>query len=348
MRRIEIRGKMLGDGEPCFVIAEAGVNHNGSLDAAKKLIDIAKWAGADAVKFQAFSADDLVTKDAEKAEYQKAACGPQSQYDMIKGLELGEDEFRELARYSKERELIFLSTPFSARSADILEDIGVPAYKIASGDLTNIPLLKHIARKAKPLIISTGMSVLEEVEYALEAVREEGSKDIALLHCITSYPARLGEANLRAINTLRKEFGLPTGFSDHTLGIIAPIAAVAMGACILEKHFTLDKSLPGPDHKASMEPSGLKEMVDALRDVEKAMGTGEKVPSLEEEKIKKVARRSIVAGINIPKGAAISEEMLTLKRPGMGLSSINIPEIVGRRTKRSISRDELIGWEMLE
>jgi N-acetylneuraminate synthase/N,N'-diacetyllegionaminate synthase len=346
--RVEIGGRIVGDGESCFIIAEAGVNHGGSIDCAKRLIDKAKLAGSDAVKFQIFNAEEMVTEQAEKAEYQKNTTDQnESQYNMIKKLELDDEEFRELARYAKERGILFLSTPFSTKSADVLEDIGVPAYKIASGEITNLPLLEHIARKGKPIILSTGMSTLEEISEALKHIKEAGENEIVILHCVTSYPARPEEINLRAIGTLRRAFSHPTGLSDHSLGIAASIAAVALGACVIEKHFTLDRNLPGPDHKASLQPDELKEMIEAIRVVEKAMGDGIKQPSAEEEKIKQIARKSVVAGTNILPGTIITEDMLKIKRPGTGIAPKDIKHVIGKIAKEAIIKDTIIKWDMI-
>jgi N,N'-diacetyllegionaminate synthase len=324
------------------------VNHGGSIDCAKKLIDIALWAGADAVKFQIFNAEEIVTIEAEKAEYQKSTtCQEESQFDMIKKLELNKEEFCCLANYAREKGIIFLSTPFSANSADVLEEIGVPAYKIASGEITNFPLLEYIAKKGKPIILSTGMSNPEEIAEALQIIKNAGEDRVILLHCVTSYPTKIEDINLKAIETLRKEFNLPTGLSDHTLGITASIAAAAIGACMIEKHFTLDRNLPGPDHKASLEPIELKTLVESIRDVEKAIGNGTKMPTAEEEKIKLVARRSLVAGIDIPEGSIITEDMIVIKRPGTGIPPKFIKEIAGKRAKNCISKDSLIRWDMI-
>jgi len=348
MDQIEIDGKVVGKGKSCFIIAEAGVNHGGSIDCAKKLIDTAKWAGADAVKFQIFMAEDIVIPQAEKAEYQKnTTCQDESQFDMIKKLELSEEEFRYLASYAKEKNILFLSTPFSFTSVDLLEELGISAYKIASGEITNFPLLEYIAGKSKPIILSTGMSTQEEVGEALKAMNDVGEKRVVLLHCVTSYPARIEEINLRAIETLRKAFNLPVGLSDHTLGKTSSIAAAAMGACMIEKHFTLCRNLPGPDHKASLEPVELKELVEAVREVEKAMGSGIKLPTLEEEKIKLIARRSIVAATEIPKGSRINRDMLDIKRPGTGIAPKDLMAIVGKKAKDGIPKDSLITWEII-
>ncbi len=349
MKKIKIGDKFIGEGEPCFIVAEVGVNHNGDINLAKKLIDAAKGAGADAVKFQTFKAEEVVTKNAAKAEYQKTVK-EESQYGMLKKLELTEDDFGELANYAKEKDILFLSSPFDKESVDLLDllyELDVPAFKVGSGEITNFPLLRYIAKKAKPIILSTGMSTLGEVEEALNVIRSEGVKDVILLHCVSNYPAKIEDVNLRAMGTLKQAFKLPVGFSDHTLGVTMPIAAVALGACVIEKHFTLDKNLPGPDHKASLEPSELREMIKAIKDVENALGEGIKRPAKEEEEIKKVARRSIVAKEGIPEGAIITEDMLDVKRPGTGIAPEYMEMIVGRKAKKSIKKDEIIAMKMI-
>jgi N-acetylneuraminate synthase/N,N'-diacetyllegionaminate synthase len=347
--KVKIGPKTVGNGEPCFIIAEAGVNHNGSIKRAKKLIDAAKWAGADAVKFQIFKAEDVATPGAEKAEYQKTCADQEeSQYDMIKKLELGEEEFCDLAQYAKDNSILFLSTPFSPRSANLLEEIDVPAYKIASGEITNIPLLEHIARKSKPIILSTGMSTMEEIGEALEAIKQAGGVKIVLLHCITSYPARTNDVNLRAMETLRQAFEIPVGFSDHTLGLNVSIAAAALDACIIEKHFTLNRNLQGPDHRASLEPAELKELIKGIREVDIAKGSGIKLPTAEEEKIKHLVRRSIVAAIDIPAGSTITEDMLDLKRPGTGIEPKHLKLIVGKKAIKEIHRNCLLAWDHIK
>ena len=348
MKTVRIGNRIIGEGSPCFIIAEAGVNHNGEVDLAKSLIDIAKNADADAVKFQTFKTEEIMVKETPKAEYQKETTGEGTQYEMIKKLELSEKDFKELAGYAKQKGIIFLSTPFDEESADLLEKLNVPAFKIGSGDLTNMPLLEYIAKKDKPMIISTGMSTLDEVRDAVNAVKNAGNNQIILLHCTSNYPAKIEDCNLRAMQTLEKEFDVPVGYSDHTLGIVVPIAAVAMGACIIEKHFTLDKNLPGPDHKASLEPNELKEMVKQIRIAEKALGTGKKKPANSEIEIQKVARKSIVAKVNIAKGSIITKEMLTVKRPGTGLVPKYYYKIVGKKAKKNIKENELINWDMVE
>jgi N-acetylneuraminate synthase/N,N'-diacetyllegionaminate synthase len=347
--KIRIAGKVVGERAPCFIIAEAGVNHNGNINLAKRLVDVAVQAGADAVKFQTFKAEDVVTKTAEKAEYQKKTTGPgESQFVMIKKLELKEKAFTELFDWAHRKGIIFLSSPFDKRSVDLLDRLGVPALKIASGEITNFPLLRHIARKRKPIILSTGMSTLGEIEEALEIITEGGAEEIILLHCVSSYPAKIEDMNLRAMETLRRAFELPVGLSDHSLGITIPIAAVALGACVIEKHFTLDRSLPGPDHQASLEPEELKQMIRAIREVEKAMGDGNKVPTEEEKQIQKAARRSVVARVDIPEGTIITEAMLGIKRPGTGVESKYMNKVIGAVARCRIEQDEPLMMNKLE
>ena len=348
MKKIEIGNKLVGDEEPIFIVAEIGVNHNGDVRLAKKLIDAAKDAGADAVKFQAFKTEKVVTKYAEKANYQKETTGlSESQYNMIRRLELKDEEFKELFNYAEKNNIIFLSSAFDKDSVDLLDYLGVPAFKVASGEITDFPLLKYIAEKKKPIILSTGMSTVDEIEDALKVIRERGIEDIVLLHCVTSYPAEIEDANLMVIETLRRRFKLPVGFSDHTLGITAPIAAAVLGAVLIEKHFTLDRTLPGPDHRTSLEPDELKDMIKSIRDVEKALGDGIKKLTEDEERIKKVARRSIVAIVDIPKGNLITREMLDIKRPGTGIEPKYLDVVVGRKAKRNIKKDDILKWDFL-
>ncbi len=343
--KVRIGDSLIGEGEPCFVIAEAGVNHNGDINLAKKLIDVAREAGADAVKFQTFKAEEVVTQSAEKARYQKQTTGAgESQFEMIKKLELAEADFEELYRYAQKKGLLFLSSPFDKGSVDFLDKLGVAALKIPSGEITNFPLLRHIANKKKPIILSTGMSTLEEIEEALAVIQKEGLTEIVLLYCVSSYPAKTEEMNLRAMETLKHAFKLPVGLSDHTLGVTVPVAAIALGACVIEKHFTLDKSLPGPDHRASLEPDELKAMIKAIRDVAGALGDGVKKPTVDEEGNKKVARRSIVARVDIPRGATITEGMLAIKRAGGGLAPKDLEKLYGARAKDGFKKDEAISW----
>jgi len=345
MEKIAIGERFVGEEEKCFIIAEAGVNHNGDVNLAKRLIDAASDAGADAVKFQTFHADNVVTCTAEKAGYQKNTTpSDESQYEMLKKLELSDDVFLELSDYAKKRGILFLSTPFDEDSVDFLDRIDVPAFKIPSGEITNFPLLKKIAGKKKTIILSTGMASLGEVEDAFFYLKKCSSVDIILLHCTTSYPASIHSVNLRAMETLRCAFKVPVGYSDHTVGITIPVAAVAMGACVLEKHFTLDRTLPGPDHKASLEPEELQAMVKAIRDIERARGNGIKELNEEEESIKKVARRSIVARCDINTGDMLNDSNLAIKRPGTGIESKYYDMIIGKQIKKNIKKDTIITW----
>lgn len=348
MKKIKIGDKLIGDGEPTFITAEIGVNHNGDVRLAKKLVDAAKDAEVDAVKFQTFKAERVVTRSAEKAEYQKEITGSMEyQYSMLKKLELTKKDFKELFDYTGKKDVIFLSSSFDKESVDLLDKLGILAFKVASGEITNFPLLEYIAKKGKPIILSTGMSTLGEIEEALEVFRKKGNNQIILLHCVTSYPAKIKDANLRVIETLRHRFMLPVGFSDHTLGDTIPIAAATLGAVLIEKHFTLDRTLPGPDHRASLEPDELKGMVRAIREVEKALGDGVKKPTEDEKRIKKVVRRSIVAKVEIPKGTVITEDMLDLKRPGTGIEPKHLNKVIGKIAKKNIKLDELIALDKL-
>ena len=347
MKEIKIGNKVIGDKNPCFIIAEAGVNHNGKLSLAKKLIDIAKEAGVDAIKFQTFKTEGVMIENVPMAEYQKKNIGKkETQFQMIKKLELSYDDFISLKKYCDKKRIIFLSTPHSEDAINFLEKL-VLAYKIGSGDLTNLPFLEKIAGKKKPIILSTGMATLSEVKEAVGTIKKAGNNKIILLHCTTNYPCPLEEVNLKAMLTLKKEFNLPVGYSDHTLGVMVPIMAVALGAKVLEKHFTLDKNLPGPDHKASLEPGELKEMVKVIRDTERALGSGIKKPTKSEEKIKKVVRKSVIAKINIPRGAEIKKDMLIIKRPGTGIEPKYLDKVLGRVAKKNIKKDELIIWEKI-
>lgn len=326
----------------CFIIAEAGVNHNGDLDIAKKLVDEAFRAGADAIKFQSFKAENLVTKAAQKAEYQKKTTGSGSQYEMLKKLELSYGDHIILKKYCEEKGIMFISTPFDFECVDLLEKLEIPLYKVSSGDLTNIPFLKYIAKLNKPIILSTGMANLAEVELAVEAIKACNNGKVTLLHCTSNYPTAYVDVNLNAMITLKDAFKLPVGYSDHTTGIEIPIAAVAMGARVIEKHFTLDKCMEGPDHKASLNPEELKKMVESIRNIEKAFGDGIKKCNRSEENIKKTARKSIVASKRINLGEIISYENITFKRPGNALSPIFADEIIGKISICNIEKDEAI------
>jgi N-acetylneuraminate synthase/N,N'-diacetyllegionaminate synthase len=348
MRKIAINNRKVGEGEACFIIAEAGVNHNGSLAMAKKMINAAKQAGVDAIKFQTFKTEELAIENAPRANYQSKQVLDESQFEMLKKLELSESEFVELFSYCKKNQIMFLSTPFDFKSAEFLNDLGVPAFKVGSGDLNNIPLILKVAAYGKPLILSTGMSNLTEVKESVEAIYSVGNNELILLHCTSNYPTKFDDVNLKAMQTLQNEFGVLVGYSDHTEGIEVAVAAVAMGACVIEKHFTLDRTLPGPDHKASLEPNELKQMVCSIRNVEKAMGSGEKKPSKSEAEIKRVARKSIVAAVNIPKGTILTQEFLAIKRPGTGIEPKYLSAVIGKKTKRAFGKNQLIEWDFLE
>lgn len=328
-----------------LIIAEAGVNHNGDLALARELIDVATDAGADWVKFQTFSADKLVTKNAKKADYQtQVTDADESQYDMINRLELTREMHEVLIEHCKSREIHFFSTGFDLESIDLLVELGLDCFKIPSGEITNLPYLRYVGQYGKPVILSTGMSTLKEIEAALDVMEQAGTpRDrITVLHCNTEYPTPMRDVNLRAMLTIQDALGVQVGYSDHTLGIEVAIAAVALGATVIEKHFTLDRNLPGPDHKASLEPDELKAMVISIRNIERAMGDGIKRPSVSEAKNKPIARKSLVAACAIRKGESFSEFNLAVKRPGTGLSPMLWDEVVGRKAQRNFAADELI------
>jgi N,N'-diacetyllegionaminate synthase len=328
-----------------FIIAEAGVNHNGSTDFAYKLIDVAVEAGADAVKFQTFKAENLVSKTAQKAEYQKQITdASETQFDMIKKLELDVDTHKSLIKYCHKKDIMFLSTPFDHDSIDLLNELGLGIFKIPSGEITNLPYLRHIGALGKQIILSTGMSTLTEVGDALTVLVKAGSKkeNITVLHANTMYPTPMEDVNLNVMKTIQKEFGVSVGYSDHTLGIEVDIAAVAMGASIIEKHFTLDKTMDGPDHKASLEPEELKTMVVAIRNIEKALGGCEKKPSPSESINIDIVRKSIVASSSIPEGEILSEKNITIKRPGNGISPMAWDKIIGTVATKDYQMDDLI------
>ena len=328
-----------------FIIAEAGVNHNGSIELAFKLIDAAVEAGVDAVKFQTFKAENLVSKNTQKAEYQKQTTNPlESQLDMLKKLELDVDVHKKLIKYCNAKGIMFLSSPFDHDSIDLLNELGLKIYKIPSGEITNLPYLRRIGSLAKQVILSTGVSTLKEVGDALAILVDSGTKkeNITVLHANTMYPTPMEDVNLNAMLTIQKEFGVAVGYSDHTLGIEVDIAAVAMGASCLEKHFTLDKTMDGPDHKASLEPEELKAMVGAIRNIEKALGSCEKKPSPSESVNIKVVRKSIFANQNIKKGDLLTDKNIAVKRPGGGISPMQWDEVIGTISSKDYNADELI------
>jgi N,N'-diacetyllegionaminate synthase len=375
LKKIKIDNHVIGEGEACFVIAEAGVNHNGDKKQAKKLIDAAKLAGADAVKFQTWKTDEIVTHNVSKPKYQRT-FEDESQYDLLQKLELTDDAFRELAEYAKSVGVIFLSTPEGNACIDFIDSLGVPAFKIGSADLTNYPHLSYISQKRKPLILSTGMATLEEVKEAVDVIENAGNHDIILLHCTSNYPTCLGDVNLLAMLTLKTEFQMPIGYSDHTAGIGVSIMATLMGAKVIEKHFTLDKELPGPDHKASLEPHELKNMIKGIRFAEKnnidismlgekmreistevtiepevligtkkILGHASKKPAQSEEEMIRLARKYIVAETEIEKGEVITLDKLSIKRSDGVLESKYLNKIIGKKAKKKIREDEKVTFD---
>ena len=339
--------RTVGAGEPCFIIAEAGVNHNGDPERAHALVDAAADAGADAVKFQAFRTDELVAVGAAAAPYQREA-GFEMQSDLLRGLELDSDTFAALVRHARERNVVFLASVFDEQSLDVLDRIGVDAYKIASPDSTNPLLLEAVGSRGRPVILSTGTADLAEVETAVATLREKGLRHLVLLQCTSAYPAPADEANLRAMSTMRDAFDVPVGFSDHTVGDEIALAAVALGACVLEKHFTLDRSLPGPDHAASLEPDEFALLVARVRRVESALGDGVKRPTPAELENVSSVRRSLAAATDLAAGTTLERAMLTALRPGTGIPAARIGDVLGRRLRRAIARHEFLDAADLE
>lgn len=346
---IEIAGHPVGEGHPCFIIAEAGVNHNGDPGLALKLVEAAAQAHVDAIKFQTFRADQLATPSAPKADYQiKASACAESQLEMLQRLELLPATHRELIAASHRCQLIFLSTPFDETSGNDLNQLGTPAFKVSSGDITHLPLLEHLAAFGKPILLSTGMSTLDEIRVAVDAITTAGNERIVLLHCVSTYPTTPADCNLRAMRTMADAFGFPVGFSDHTLGIEVALAAVALGAAVIEKHFTLDRALPGPDHQASLLPSELGELVKCVRHVETSLGDGLKVPRPSELATAAVARRSLVAAQTISAGTILREHMVAIRRPGSGLAPAQKSLVVGRMARENIPAGTLLDWDQLK
>jgi N,N'-diacetyllegionaminate synthase len=330
-----------------FLIAEAGVNHNGRLDLALRLIDAAADAGADAVKFQTFKAETLASARAPKAGYQRKTTGGGSQLEMLRRLELRAEHYPKLLARCRARRVEFMSTPFDAGSADFLRRLGMRLFKLPSGELTHHALLRHVARFGKPILLSTGMSTMEEVAAAVKAIRSAGRGPLALLHCVSNYPAAPADANLRAMASMAARFKLPVGYSDHTEGTAVAIAAAALGAQVLEKHFTLDKTLPGPDHAMSLSPAELAALVRGARQAALALGDGVKRPKPAELPIRAVARRSLVLTRALPKGASLAASDLAAKRPGTGLAPFSLPKVVGRRLRRAAAADTVLTEGML-
>jgi N,N'-diacetyllegionaminate synthase len=345
---VAIGGRKIGVGEPCFIIAEAGVNHNGNLQLARELVDVAVEAQADAVKFQTFKPEKVSSPFAPKATYQlQTTDARESQLELGRKLELPYEAFRELQCYCKSKGILFLSTPFDYESADYLDELRVPAFKIPSGEITNLQFVEHVARKRQPLIVSTGMSTLDEVTNAVETIRRTGNEQLILLQCVSNYPAQPSSVNLRAMHTLGEAFDVPVGYSDHTTGIEIAIAAVALGASVVEKHFTISRNLPGPDHHASLEPEELTAMVRSIRNVEAALGDGIKRPALEEANTAEVARRSLVAARYIATGTVLTEDLVAILRPGTGLPPAMKSQLVGRRTRHDIEAGALLTLDMV-
>jgi N,N'-diacetyllegionaminate synthase len=346
IKSIQIGERAVGLGLPCFIIAEAGVNHNGDLALAKRLIDAAFAAGADAVKFQTFRSEKLASTLAEKASYQLETTGAaESQLQMLKRLELSPQSHCELIGYCRQQGILFLSSPFDEESADYLETLQVPAFKIPSGEIVNIPFLSHVARKAKPIILSTGMSTLGEVDTAVKTIRDAGNQELVLLQCVSNYPAAAADVNLRAMETMAKAFQVPVGYSDHVQGNEVAFAAVALGACVVEKHFTLDRNLPGPDHRASLEPKELAALVRGIRAVESALGDGCKCPAASEANTAAVARKSLVAARDIAANTALSMDMIAVKRPGTGIPPSMLDFVLNRKLRRDVAKDSLLTLE---
>ncbi len=342
-RSFEVGGRWIGEGHPCFVIAEAGVNHNGDVEMAHRLVDVAADAGADAVKFQTFDPESLAAPAARKAAYQVANTGTaESQLDMLRRLVLPAEALTPLAAHARERGLLFLSTPFDERSADLLEAMDMPAFKVASGEVTNHPFVAQVAAKGRPVLMSTGMCDLADVAAAVQVIREHGDPPLALFHCVTSYPAEPADCNLRAMETMRRAFGVPVGWSDHAEGIEISLAAVAAGATLLEKHFTLDRAMPGPDHRASLEPGELSAMTRTIREIERAMGDGVKRPVQAEVTNAAAARRSLHASRALPTGHVLEAADLVALRPGTGLMPALRDRLVGRRLRMAVERGEML------
>lgn len=348
-RSVLLGSRAIGPGRPAFVIAEAGVNHNGDIEQAQQLVSAARRAGADCVKFQTFAADRVASAGARKAPYQlETTSHDESQLEMLRMLELDEPSHRALRDMCEREGILFLSTPYSVEDVDVLEQLGVPAYKIASALIVEPDFLGYVAARGKPMILSTGLATLDEVREAVEVVRAAGNDELVVLQCTTNYPASSADANLTAMETMRRELDVLVGYSDHTVGPATALAAVALGAVVIEKHLTLDRSLPGPDHASSASPADLKALVESVREVEAALGDGIKRPSAAELANRDSMRRSLVAVSPIPAGATIVRDMLTAKRPGTGIPPSDVGRLLGRTAKVEIPGDEPIEWWMID
>ena len=347
---INIDGKLIGENHPLFFIAEAGVNHNGSLKLGKQLIDCAADAGADAVKFQTFNTEEIITPNAPKSTYHIETTGDdskQSWYELLKSQELTKEMHLELIAHSKKRNILFLSTPYDEKSVDLLNDLGVPLFKIASTDNANLNFLKYVAKTKRPMIVSTAMANSEEVDDLVECIKANSCNEFALLQCTGNYPSKLENSNLRVMKTYREKYQCVVGFSDHTLGFINPVAATAMGASIYEKHFTIDTSLPGPDHRMSLDPEGLKKTITMVRETEKAMGSHAKRLLSSEKENRQKLKKSLVANIDIKVGSVINKKMIGIKRPGNGLPPKMLRSIIGKKSKVDINKGAIILKNML-
>lgn len=334
LKEIGVANKKIGGANPAYIVAEIGFNHEGNMELAVRMIEAAAKVGVDAVKFQSFSAGNLVLDTSDH-------------FNLIKQGELSADDHKYLANAARGNGITFLSTPFDKKNVDVLETIGVSAYKVASMDLTNLPLLQYIATTGKPMILSTGMGNLKEIAEAVETVMNKGNSQIILLHCISHYPAAPGDANLCAISYLKEVFGLPVGWSDHVLGNAVALAAVAMGACVIEKHFTVDKSLPGPDHKLSANPDEMLQLVQDIRIIEKSMGSSKTLWERPDRQMSKIFRRGIFAGMDISAGTVITEGMVKCLRPEEGLPPKNLETVIGRVAKVAIKKNQPILWDMI-
>ena len=345
---MKIADRTIGAGHPAYVIAEAGVNHNGDIELARSLVRAAVEAGADAVKVQTFVAEQIVTRDAPKADYQvESTARAESQLEMLKRLELSREDHKDLQALCRELGVAFVSTPFDLRSVVLLDELDVPFIKIGSGEVTNLPFLEYVARKGRPIVLSTGMSTLAEADEAVRTIEAAGCRDLAVLHCVSNYPADPRDANLRAMQTMAAAWSIPVGYSDHTPGIAVPLAAVAMGASIIEKHFTLDRTLDGPDHRASLEPDAFRRMVEGIRTVEVALGSGRKEPAASEKNTARVARRSLVAARDIAAGTVLDTQDIAILRPVTGLPPVMLAHVVGRTARAEIPVGTIIRLEML-
>ncbi|HEY7130888.1 MAG TPA: pseudaminic acid synthase [Candidatus Limnocylindrales bacterium] len=347
MEVVRIGDRPVGGGAPVYVIAEAGSNHDRNLDQAKRLIDVAAEAGADAVKFQTFAADKIVAETTTRAKYLEGLLPPgQTMSDLFRELELPREWHAELFRHATDAGLDFLSTPFDVEAVDLLDELGVKAFKIASYELWHLPLIREVASRGKPIICSTGMADLGDVQDAVDTVAETGNDQLILLHCVVNYPPPFGDLNLRAIGTLRDAFHVPVGYSDHSPGITAPIVATALGAAVIEKHFTLSRALPGPDHRFAIEPDELTAMVRAIRDAQAALGTGVKRMAPAEADLYVTARRSLFAARDLAAGTTLGETDVAVLRPGTGIEVRDLPKVIGRTARRAIARHEPLAWDM--